>query len=180
LSFLNNLKAHHDQEEEALFPLLKPKVPAIDTRHEEHVVLADAMTTARAYLTTVQAEGAPAWSASRFTEAFGPVVEVVLPHVTAEEGDVAPGALRAAGIEDDEARAVLAAMAEEGMKADRTTVLAFMLVHLTREERAAFFGKMPWAVHELVMPVYTLPHAGWWRFAAAAPRAASPTGKDEL
>ncbi|KAJ1560039.1 hypothetical protein HK405_008451 [Cladochytrium tenue] len=165
LAFLANLKSHHDQEEEALFPLLKAKAPGLNTRHEEHVVLAEAMGAATRYLEEVR-DQPDSWDTAKFEAAMGPVRDVVLPHVTAEEGDINPDKLRAGGVTLDDMAEVMGKMAETGKKQDRTTVLAFLLVHLTPSERTAFFGKMPWVVRDYILPVYTLWNYGLWEFAS--------------
>ncbi|KAJ3341511.1 hypothetical protein HDU93_004670 [Gonapodya sp. JEL0774] len=113
LAFLANLGSHHDQEEAVVFPALSPKVPAIAQRHAEHVVLHAHMDAFKSWLENCR-DGKETWDAVKFAELLKPVKDTVIPHVTAEESDVVPGSLKAAGISEEEITTLVQNMAQSG------------------------------------------------------------------
>ncbi|KAI9027088.1 hypothetical protein DFJ74DRAFT_662978 [Hyaloraphidium curvatum] len=168
LAFLANLKSHHDQEEQIIFPALDKAAPGLAARHEEHGVLAGAMGNLGGYLEGVR-DGKEPWDHERFAEVLWRVKKVVLPHVDAEEEDLSPADLKSGGVGPDTMAELNKAMAAHGKSQPNKTVdFAFMIAHLSADERAAFFAKAPYFVREWIFWSYTLWNWSWWRYATTS------------
>ncbi|KAI8810139.1 hypothetical protein BJ742DRAFT_802284 [Cladochytrium replicatum] len=168
LAFLTTLKEHHDQEETVLFPTLHDSVQVgIDARHEEHVQLAKFMGDFKDYLESVR-DGQKTYAASEYLAQLQPVKDLVLPHVTAEEGDLEPENLRKLKVSEETMVKLLADMAAAGKASDRTVVLAFTIMHLTQDEKTLFWGKVPFVIRDYVFPLYTWWNSSFWKFASSS------------
>ncbi|KAI9326649.1 hypothetical protein DFJ73DRAFT_865411 [Zopfochytrium polystomum] len=177
VAFARNLAEHHDLEEQVLFPALKDKVTGLATRHDEHEKLAEALKSFTTHLYSLDATLYPtdapapapsklAFSSSAFLAAFSPIRDVVVPHMTSEDGDMSPATLRGNGVEEETVRSLIREMGARGKATDRSMGLAFMLVHWTGDERAVFFGNVPWFVRDYVFPTFTLWNSAYWKYAS--------------
>ncbi|KAI9326650.1 hypothetical protein DFJ73DRAFT_865414 [Zopfochytrium polystomum] len=176
IAFVKNIEEHHKQEEELMFPVFAAKVGGVATRLEEHKLVAEALRTFSAHLHALDPSTLPSppssppaalgYDPSTFLDAFSPIRDVVIPHMTSEDGDISPATLRAGGVSEAEVRGVIRAMAVAGRATDRTVGLAFMLVHMGTDERAVFFGNVPWFLRDYVFPSFTLWNGAYWKFAS--------------
>ncbi|KAI9344544.1 hypothetical protein DFJ73DRAFT_498850 [Zopfochytrium polystomum] len=108
-----------------------------------------------------------AFDATTFVSLVTPIQDFVVPHLAAEEVDLTAATLKAAGVTEDEVKEILKKMTEQGMKADKTVELAFMLRHFSSEERSIFFAEVPWLVRKVIFPSFTLRHNKYWKHASA-------------
>jgi len=145
------VRAHHDSEEEIFFPVFEQAGLAEQTKtwRGEHAALLDELDQLEAAIAAFQARG----DHERLAASATRVRALLFPHLDAEEAALDLAMLQKA-VTTEQAAALATAASKHGQKHVGTRGLMLFLHALTAEEQRAHFGKMPWFVRKVLVPIW--------------------------
>jgi hemerythrin-like domain-containing protein len=153
--FTRFLHAHHDGEEEVIFPKLTEvaaraglPVYASDVTgwRADHKKLLGRLNA----FETATAELRKGGSRETLARTAGEVRDVLYPHLAAEEAEL-DGAAFAKLLRADEVHALEVASSQHGQRVGGPGVLVMLVYALTDDEQKAQFGGMPWLVRKVLL-----------------------------
>jgi len=145
------VRAHHDSEEEIFFPVFEKAGMAdqIKTWRGDHTALLDELDQLDAAIVAFKARG----DAEKLVASATRVRDHLFPHLDAEEAALSLGVLQKA-VTAEQAAALATAASKHGQKHVGTRGLMLFLHALTAEEQRSHFGKMPWFVRKVLVPIW--------------------------
>jgi hypothetical protein len=153
--FIRFLHAHHDGEEEIIFPKLtevaaRAGLPAyaqdVTGFRADHKKLLGHLNAFETAMAAFRAGGAP----QTLHRTAGDVRGVLFPHLAKEEADLDASGL-AKLLRADEAAALEIASSKHGQRVGGPGVLVLLVYSLTDDEQKAQFGGMPWLVRKVLL-----------------------------
>jgi hemerythrin-like domain-containing protein len=145
------VRAHHDSEEEIFFPVFEKAGMAdkIKTWRGEHTALLDELDQLDAAIAGFKTRG----ETERLATSATSVREALFPHLDAEEAALDLAVLQQA-VSTEQAAALATAASKHGQKHVGTRGLMLFLHALTAEEQRSHFGKMPWFLRKVLIPIW--------------------------
>jgi hemerythrin-like domain-containing protein len=145
------VRAHHDSEEEIFFPVFEKAGMAeqIKTWRGDHAALLDGLDQLDAAIAGFRARG----DHDKLAATAKGVREQLFPHLDAEEAALDIAVLQKA-VTKEQAVALATAASKHGQKHVGTRGLMLFLHALTAEEQRSHFGKMPWFVRKVLVPIW--------------------------
>lgn len=163
-SLLDTLKMHHRQEEEIIFPSIEKALHRKELS-DEHESVTAAIGKVEAVLNAATNENK--FQAAEYKTAMEDLLKVLEKHLKHEEEELTAENLKKY-YEDETYIAELGTrVGKDAMKSvEKTTVLSFILTHLTDDEKLIMFSKVPYFVREYIFPVYTFINYSYWQYSS--------------